>query len=186
MSWARDGALKGVTHKRMSAQSTCRVPRPRCTKCTKTSLGFLVVQLSPREPKKCYGLIRYNHTRLKHERTKRGTRDSPSFDPLTMANDVNWRNGIKRVINSKQAKGSIHILLDRRGLRTKGERRMESTLLRPIRHGTDEGWKKRVIVPRSKPTRRASRLSLRPIAMRLSILEPKERDGQGGTSIRGG
>jgi hypothetical protein len=37
-------------------------------------------------------------------------------------------------------KGSIHILLDRRGLRTREEEEiMEPALLRPTRHGTDEG-----------------------------------------------
>jgi hypothetical protein len=37
-------------------------------------------------------------------------------------------------------KGSIHILLDRQGLRTREEEeRMEPALLRPTRHGIDEG-----------------------------------------------
>jgi hypothetical protein len=37
-------------------------------------------------------------------------------------------------------KGSIHILLDQRGLRTREEEEiMEPALLRPSRHGTDEG-----------------------------------------------
>jgi hypothetical protein len=40
-------------------------------------------------------------------------------------------------------KGSIHILLDRRGLRTREqEERVEPALLRPTRHRTDEGWMK--------------------------------------------
>jgi hypothetical protein len=82
---------------------------------------------------------------LEHRRAERQkeTRDSPSFDPLAKANDGNWRKGIKKAINTKQAKDSIHILLDRWGLRTKGKRRMESTLLRPTHHGTDEGKKKK-------------------------------------------
>jgi hypothetical protein len=40
----------------MSAQTTCRIPRPRCTKCTKTSLKFLAMRLSPQEPKRRYDL----------------------------------------------------------------------------------------------------------------------------------
>jgi hypothetical protein len=50
---------------------------------------------------------RYNHTRVKHNRTKgqKETQDSPSSDPLAIANDGNRRNGNKRAINTKQAKG---------------------------------------------------------------------------------
>jgi hypothetical protein len=59
----RRGTERSDTQKNTSAQVTCRVPRLRCTKCTKTSLGFLAVRLSPQEPKKCYGRRRYKHTR---------------------------------------------------------------------------------------------------------------------------
>jgi hypothetical protein len=48
------------------------------------------------------------------------TRDSPSFDPLAIANDGNRRNGIKEATNTKQARDSTHIFLDRRGLIGKG------------------------------------------------------------------
>jgi hypothetical protein len=37
------------------------------------------------------------------------------------SNDRNRRNGIKKAINTQQAKGSIHLLLYRRGLRTREE-----------------------------------------------------------------
>jgi hypothetical protein len=47
---------KGEASERSNTQRTrvlkltSRVPRPRCTKCTKTSPRFDVVWLSPREP----------------------------------------------------------------------------------------------------------------------------------------
>jgi hypothetical protein len=65
--FTRHGKRRGIersnTQENTSAQTIYRVPRPRCTKCAKTSLGFLAVRLSPQEPKKYYGLNRYKHTR---------------------------------------------------------------------------------------------------------------------------
>jgi hypothetical protein len=51
---------------------------------------------------------------LGHDRAKRWkeTWDSLSFDPLAIANNGNRRNIIKRAVNTKPAKGSVHILLD--------------------------------------------------------------------------
>jgi hypothetical protein len=46
----RWGIKRSDTQENTSAQTICRVPRPRCTECAKTSLGFLVVRLSPQEP----------------------------------------------------------------------------------------------------------------------------------------
>jgi hypothetical protein len=139
----RRGIERRDTQRNTRAQMTCRVPRPRCTKCTKTSLKFLAMRLSPQEPKRCYGLQGTSIQGLWHDKTKRQevTQDSPPSDPL--ANDRNRGSGIKRATNTKQAKGSIHILLDRRGLRTREEEeRMEPVLFRPTCHGTDEGWTK--------------------------------------------
>jgi hypothetical protein len=68
----KTGHQRGATHKRMSAQSTCRVPKPRCTKCTKTSLGFLVVRLSLREPRNVAVQIGTIIQGLKHEEPKEG------------------------------------------------------------------------------------------------------------------
>jgi hypothetical protein len=75
----------------MSVQTTCRVPRPRCTKCTKTSLKFSAMQLSLQEPKRCYGLQGTSIQGLRHNKTKRWeeTQDSPSFDPLAIATTGN-------------------------------------------------------------------------------------------------
>jgi hypothetical protein len=114
------------TPRNMSARATRRVPRPRCTKCTKSFLGFKAVRLSPREPKKCYGPTGTSIQELEHRRTKRRkeARDSPSFDPLAIAT-----TGIKEMESRKrkhqQARGSIRTLLDQRGLRTKEEQKEE-------------------------------------------------------------
>jgi hypothetical protein len=84
---AKDEALeRSDTQKNTSAQTTCRVPRPRCTKCTKTSLKFSAMQLSSQEPKICYSLQRTSIQGLRHDKTKRReeTQDSPSFDPLAI------------------------------------------------------------------------------------------------------
>ena len=87
LAMVRDGESKRVTHKNTSAQTTCRVPQPRCTKCTKTSPGFLAVRLSPREPKKCYGRIGTSIQEFKYEEPKRRekTRVSLPIDPLAIA-----------------------------------------------------------------------------------------------------
>jgi hypothetical protein len=88
------------TQKNTSAQAPCRVPQPGCTKCTKTSLGFLAVRLSPREPKKCYGLNRYKHTRgLSTKSQKKGGIDSPSFNPLTIVADGDFKERKKKSTN---------------------------------------------------------------------------------------
>jgi hypothetical protein len=50
----RRGIERSDTQENTKCPTTYRVPRPSCTKCTKTSLGFLAVRLSPQEPKKCY------------------------------------------------------------------------------------------------------------------------------------
>jgi hypothetical protein len=116
----RQGIERSNTQENTSAQMTCRVPRPRSTKCTKTSLGFLAVRLSPQEPKRCYGLKGTSIQGLKHDRTKEGRDVRITFLRSTRhSKDENQRNGIKRAINTEQAKGSTHILLDRRGLRTR-------------------------------------------------------------------
>jgi hypothetical protein len=47
MPWQRRGIEKSDTLENTGAQAACRVPQPRCTKCTKASLGFLEVRLSP-------------------------------------------------------------------------------------------------------------------------------------------
>jgi hypothetical protein len=66
---------------------------------------------------KCYGLEGTSIQGLEHGKAKRRkeTRDSSSFDPLTIANDENRRNGIKEATNTEQAKSSSHISLDRWG-----------------------------------------------------------------------
>jgi hypothetical protein len=75
------------TQKNTSAQTTCRVPRPRCTKCAKTSLKFSAIRSSPQEPKRCYGLQGTSIQGRRHDKTKRqkGAQDSHSFDPLAIA-----------------------------------------------------------------------------------------------------
>jgi hypothetical protein len=85
---AKDEASeRSNTQKNTSAQTTCRVPRPRCTKCIKTSLKFSAMRLSPQEPKRCYGLQGTSIQELRHDKTKRWeeTHDSPFFDPLAIA-----------------------------------------------------------------------------------------------------
>jgi hypothetical protein len=100
--YTRHGKRRGIersdTQENTSVQTACRVLGPRCNKCTKISLGFLAVWLSPREPKKCYGLEGTSIQGLKYGRAKirKETRDLPSFDPLAIANDMNQRNRIKR------------------------------------------------------------------------------------------
>jgi hypothetical protein len=59
---------------------------------------------------------------FKHDRTKDEKGIRFTFLRSTRhSNDGNRRNGIKKAINTQQAKGSIHILLDRWGLRRKEE-----------------------------------------------------------------
>jgi hypothetical protein len=127
----RRGIERSDTQESMSAQTTCRVPRPRCTKCTKASLGFLAVRLSPQEPKICYGLIGTSIQGLKRERAqeRKKTRVSPPFDPLAIA--TAGTGGMESKEQQKQqARGSTHLLLDRQGLRTREEKeRMGSALL---------------------------------------------------------
>jgi hypothetical protein len=85
---AKDEAMeRSDTQKNTSTQTTCRVPRPRCTKCTKTSQKFSAMQLSPQEPKRRYGLQGISIQGLRHNKTKRreGAQDSPSFAPLAIA-----------------------------------------------------------------------------------------------------
>jgi hypothetical protein len=85
---AKDEASeRSDTQKNMSAQTTCRVPRPRCTKCTKTSLKFSAMRLSPQEPRRRYGLQGTSIHVLRHDKTKRQEKIqvSPSFDPLAIA-----------------------------------------------------------------------------------------------------
>jgi hypothetical protein len=86
-SWKKTRHWKGVTHKKHERPTTCRVPRPRCTKCTMTFLKFSVMQLSLQEPKRCYGLQGTSIQGLRHDKTKRReeTQDSPSFDLLAIA-----------------------------------------------------------------------------------------------------
>jgi transposase-like protein len=58
------------TQKNTSAPTTCRVPRPRCTKCTKTFLKFsMVVTVRTKEMQRS---IRYKHTRVQHDNQKMG------------------------------------------------------------------------------------------------------------------
>jgi hypothetical protein len=110
--WQETGYQKKRHTREHKCPTTCRVPRHRCTKCTKTSIGFLAVRLSPREPKKCYGLKATSIQGLEHGRAKRRkeTRDSPSFDPLAIANDGNRRNGIKeqQTPNKRRAQSSSY------------------------------------------------------------------------------
>ena len=55
---------EGATHKETRVLSPLVGYHDLCAlNGTKTSLGILAVQLSPQEPKKCYGLNRYKHTR---------------------------------------------------------------------------------------------------------------------------
>jgi hypothetical protein len=69
---AKDEAMeRSDTRKNTSAQSTCRVPRPRCTKCPKTSLKFSVMQLSLQEPRRRYSLQGTSIQGLRHNKTKR-------------------------------------------------------------------------------------------------------------------
>jgi hypothetical protein len=66
---------------------TCRVPWPRCTKCTRTSLKFSAMRLSPQEPKRRYGLqgTSIQGTRLDKSKRREETQNLPSFDPLAIA-----------------------------------------------------------------------------------------------------
>jgi hypothetical protein len=70
---------------------------------------------------------------------------------------------------------------------------MGSAVLLPTRHGTDEGRKKArshdpnpLVGHHVLCATRSALEFLGFIAMRLSPLDPKERYGQSGTSIRGG
>ena len=89
-----------VTHKYTSAQTTCRVPQPRCTKCTKTSPGFLAVRLSPREPKKCYGRIGTSIQEFKHEEPKDKKRHGLHFplirSPKQRRESRDWKQNINK------------------------------------------------------------------------------------------
>jgi hypothetical protein len=72
--YTRHGKRQGIegrdTEQNTSAQTTCRVPRPRCTKCIETSLGFLAVRLSLQEPKRRYGLQGTSIQGLRHDNQK--------------------------------------------------------------------------------------------------------------------
>jgi hypothetical protein len=110
---------KSDTQKNTSAQSPCRVPQPRCTKCTKTSLGFLVVWLSPQ---KRYGRRRYKHTRAWARRAKY-ERDMklPFLWSTHHSNRRKSKEWVQKSNKHQQAKGSTHISLDRWGLRAREE-----------------------------------------------------------------
>jgi hypothetical protein len=82
---AKDEASeRSDTQKNTSAQTTCRVPRPRCTK---TSLKFSAMRLSPQEPRRRYSLQGTSIHGLRHDKTKRQEKIhvSPSFDLLAIA-----------------------------------------------------------------------------------------------------
>jgi hypothetical protein len=99
----------------MTAQVTDRVPRPRCTKCTKTSCGCHRENHRNATVNKGTSIQGLEHKEQKTEKT----RDSPSFDPHTIVFNGNRGNGIKRAARTIKRKGSTTILLDRQGLRTR-------------------------------------------------------------------
>jgi len=134
----RRGIKGSDTQQITSAQATCRVPRHRYTECTKTFLGFLAVRLSSSEPKKCYGRIGTSIQEFKHEEPKRQEKTlvSLSIDPLAIATARIAGLETKRRTSKR---GSIHILLDRRELRTREENKI--TLFQPTHHGTNDSWR---------------------------------------------
>jgi len=131
----REERLEGVTHKRTQV---LQLLVGYHNLGALNALRFLVVWLSPREPKKWYSRLGTSIQEFKHEEPKRRekTRDSPSFDPLAIA-----MAGIAGLETKHQTskRGSIHILLDRQGLR-KREKKNEITLFQPTRHGTNDSW----------------------------------------------
>jgi hypothetical protein len=139
----RWGIERRDTQKNTSAQTTCRVPRPRCTKCTKTSLGSLVVWLSPQEPKRRYGLEGTSMQGFSTTTKRRvKTQDSPSFDPHAIATTgIEGTESKEQQTPNKQGTEPTSFWIDRNREQRKRERRMESVLLRPTHHRMGEGWK---------------------------------------------
>jgi hypothetical protein len=85
---------------------------------------------------------RYKHTRVQHDNQKMvKTQDSPSFDSLAIATIEIREVESKRNKHQTSNRLNQHLSRSMEIENKRRERRTESALLRPTRHGSDEGWK---------------------------------------------
>jgi hypothetical protein len=183
------------TQKNMSAQMTCRVPRPRCTKCTRTSLKFLAMRLSPQEPKRRYGLQGTSIQGIRHDKSKRReeTQNLPSFDPLAIATTriKEWNQESDKRRTSEELNPHFTRSM---GLRKRGEKKQWN--LHPFIQlimGRAKVGKSEARFPSPNPlvghhdrATKWHKAILTAHSNAVVITRSKKRHGQSGTSIRVG